>query len=865
MRPAPSRAPLRRALLYALFFASGVAGLGYQIAWTRMFAVGLGHEMPSVLAVVAAFFGGFALGAWCLDGPVGRSRRPAAWYAALEGVIGAWGLASVVLVPLANDTALRWIGAEPAPSWQWGVSFLLPLLTLLPATAAMGATLPAMERAVARLAPGSRCVGGLYAVNTLGAMAGIAVSMLLLPVAGARLTVVVLAVVNLACAAAMLLLAEGAEQAVVAEPPSPPPPAVAPWRLGGAAFISGLLGIGYEVLGVRVLSQVTQNTVFSFAAALLAYLAGTAAGAALYQRLLVRRAREHFDGILAALAILLGAAVLVGMLVMWRARELEQALRAWLGDGLGNAVTAELLLALLVFAPATLVMGATFSHLVQAAGVGRGGVGRAVALNTLGGAAAPALFGVVLLPTLGARWALTAVALGYGTLIPRSRWSPRLIPLLALPLLLVLLPIDLRIVGVPAGGRLVAFRDGVMAAVAVVEDSRGTRVLKVNNRFVMGGTEGGFCERRLTLIPLLLHPRPRSALFLGIGTGVSFGAAATYPGLRTDGVELVPEVVDLLGEFAPANGAPYRPPALCPRVADARRFVRASRRGYDVVVGDLFHPACDGAGSLYTVEHFRAVRGRLNADGLFCQWLPLYQLGDDMLRVIVRTFVEAFPHARAYLCHFNVDTPMLALVGTLRPTAHDPDALAAVMRDERLRGPLERLALTDPYRLFGCLLADSAELARYGAAAALNTDDRPVVVFGAPRFTYAGEAAASGRLLPFIADVSRGLDDLLLPGRPREGPEEFRRRLGDFIAARNVYLHGMIAAAEGRRDEALDACIESARISGDFTTGYVTVLEAVRAMALGDAAACRPLLRRLAEARPEIGAAQLALTEMGDE
>lgn len=48
---------------------------------------GLGHEYPAVLAVLAAFFAGFAVGGWALDGVVSRSRRPGTPYAALEGVI----------------------------------------------------------------------------------------------------------------------------------------------------------------------------------------------------------------------------------------------------------------------------------------------------------------------------------------------------------------------------------------------------------------------------------------------------------------------------------------------------------------------------------------------------------------------------------------------------------------------------------------------------------------------------------------------------------------------------------------------------------------------------------------------------------
>ncbi len=56
---------------------SGFAGLGYQIVWTQQSATWLGHESAAVLAVVAAFFGGLAIGALTLGAYVDRSRRPA--------------------------------------------------------------------------------------------------------------------------------------------------------------------------------------------------------------------------------------------------------------------------------------------------------------------------------------------------------------------------------------------------------------------------------------------------------------------------------------------------------------------------------------------------------------------------------------------------------------------------------------------------------------------------------------------------------------------------------------------------------------------------------------------------------------------
>lgn len=65
---------------YGLLFLSGVAGLGYEILWTRLLSASLGHEIISALAVISAYFSGLALGAWLLDDTVYRS---AAWVSAI--------------------------------------------------------------------------------------------------------------------------------------------------------------------------------------------------------------------------------------------------------------------------------------------------------------------------------------------------------------------------------------------------------------------------------------------------------------------------------------------------------------------------------------------------------------------------------------------------------------------------------------------------------------------------------------------------------------------------------------------------------------------------------------------------------------
>src|SRR6266404_8548609 len=88
--------------LMPIVAASGFAGLGYEIVWTRQLSIALGTEMMAVLGAVAGFFGGLALGAFVLDRPIRRSRSPWTVYATLEAVIGLWGLINIWLLPAAG-------------------------------------------------------------------------------------------------------------------------------------------------------------------------------------------------------------------------------------------------------------------------------------------------------------------------------------------------------------------------------------------------------------------------------------------------------------------------------------------------------------------------------------------------------------------------------------------------------------------------------------------------------------------------------------------------------------------------------------------------------------------------------------------
>lgn len=850
----------RLPLALALMLLSGAAALGYQIVWTQQAAAWLGHDSAAVLAVVAAFFGGLALGALALGPRIERSPRPARWYAGCEAVVALWALGLALALQPASQWLLAWTGEQPSQAWQWTVAFGGCFVLLLPATAAMGATLPAMAQVLAPWRPRAGGLGLLYAANTLGAMAGVlAAAFWLVPGLGLARSAAVCAGLGLVVALVAWRAFDQPRPAPDAAADTPPGRAPLPWRLA----LTGLLGIGHEVLVVRVLGQVTEATVYSFAWLLAVYLGGTALGAAAWQRWLVPDAGTA-EARSRMLLLALAAAVLASGAALWGAPALKAAwLAAW-GPGLAAAMTAEAVVALAAFALPTLAMGALFAQLAwQARGQGIG-FARALGVNTLGAALAPALFGVLLLPLVGLKGVWLLVAGGYLLLAAAGGGAPRLGlaggALAGGTLALAVLAPPLVIVDVPAGGRLLSHREGAMGAVSVIEDADGVARLHIDNHQQEGSSASRVADARQALLPLLLHPAPRQALFIGLGTGVTAYSAAQDPALRLDVVELVPEVIAASVHFTAELAAGLPPGRVQLHAADARRWVRSSRQRYDLVVADNFHPARSGTGSLYTVEHFAAVRDRLADGGLFCQWLPLHQLDLDSLRHIVRSFTAVYPDAVALLATHSLETPVLGLLARRGGTHFD----AAAVRQRLSASGLQPAAfgLADEWALLGSVLATAPALARWAGDAAPNTDDHPLVAYAAPRITYAPEARPRDRLLALLAqwqaDPAR-----LLPGADAGQAA----RLAAYAQARNRYLaagRDVQPSADARRmlAQVQEPLLAVLATSADFRPAYDPLLRLAQTLAAQDREAARALLAELARLQPARPEAAQALQRL---
>ncbi|MBJ7419429.1 MAG: fused MFS/spermidine synthase, partial [Rhodoferax sp.] len=316
-------------------------------------------------------------------------------------------------------------------------------------------------------------------------------------------------------------------------------------------------------------------------------------------------------------------------------------------------------------------------------------------------------------------------------------------------------------------------------------DADGVARLHINNRVQEGSSASGQVETRLAQLPLLLHPSPRTALFLGYGTGYTANAAALDPRLQVKAVELLPEVIEAAGIFALKSGAPASASPVATVAADARRYVQSATDRHDVIVADLFHPARSGAGNLYTVEHFAAVKTRLAPGGLFCQWLALHQMDIETLRSIVAAFLQVYPNAVAVLASNSLDTPVVGLIARPDQPGWQIQTVRARLSDMSppMAKALKKAKLDDEFAVLGSIIAGPLALKDFVRGATLNTDDRPVVTHRAPWVSYAPQEAPRDRLTLLMQGLAPHAADGIAPHQGADAA-----RLEAYWAARAKYI-----------------------------------------------------------------------------
>ncbi|MCC6247242.1 MAG: spermidine synthase [Rubrivivax sp.] len=806
----------RLAILYPLFALSGFSGLVYESVWSHYLKLFVGHAAYAQTLVLAVFMGGMGLGAWLAE-RYGRRCRNLLWaYAAVEGLIGLSGLAFHGVFDRVTDWAYAsvmptWCAAQGVCAAQWLVAGAL----ILPQSVMLGATFPLMTGGVLRLAPESpgRKLALLYFLNSLGAVAGVLGNgFVLVPTFGLPGSLLTAGLMNIGLAVAVYFVGKPASA-------TPTAPAVASAVAGGAwpmpllavALLTGLSSFIYEVVWIRMLSMVLGSATHSFEIMLASFILGLALGA-LWIRRRIDQAR-HTLVMLAAAQLAMGAFALLTLPLYNQTFELM----AWLMAGLARSqpgyallTVAQTAIALVVMLPATFCAGMTLPlityHLYRR-GSGERAIGQVYAANTLGAIAGVLLTVHWLMPALGLAHAIAVgaaidVALGIALLCPRQNRPSNAAAMAAVAALALLVAAPMTFRFDPMRMSASVFRlgrpvqdarseipfsvDGKTSTVHLVRHANGMASVSTNGKsdgavqMVAGGPPASD-ETTMSLLgalPLAYKPKAAHVASIGFGTGMTSATLLGSPHLeRLDTIEIEPAMVEAARYLQPVNALAFTDPRHRIVFDDARSYFSRGGLVYDVIVSEPSNPWVSGVASLFTEEFYARVRRHLKDDGLFVQWVQVYEITPELVGSVFAALKKTFAVFEVY-----VGAPG-DLIIVAPASGQMPQRTDAPLAMPSVQAMLARSGLHSGDRVAMHRLGDQRTLLPLlaGPGSAANSDYFPIVdLSGAKARFLRADASELTRLNALETPVMRGLDGsapIGYEGSPPEGGNVEERQL----------------------------------------------------------------------------------------
>jgi spermidine synthase len=762
----------------------------------KQLALLFGNTSQAAGVTLAAFFTGLAAGSWFWGKRSARCRNPMRVYAGLEVGIAVTALLYFAVIQGYHILYPEVYQSVHSGSWLLLIKFLLALLLIFPPAFCMGGTIPVMGQHAIRIPASFGSTSALlYGVNTLGATLGAFLAGFFMPLwFGFRTTCLVAIGITLLVALLAYLLSRTAfasmavatqEEEVV--PPSDPPLDLNRIALMAICFLSGFGVLALEVLWTRMFALVLENSVYTFAAILVVVLS-CLAGGSLISSLLARR-KWSPNLVLAIILVISGLSIAATpgvFMALTDSFQFQAEKMVW-----SDYVLFIFKNCALTIGPPALVLGAVFPYLMKteeryATSPGRS-LGRLAMINTIGAILGSLLAAFLLLEHFGLWRSMQVIGVIYFLMalcMPalRSRMGLAIkgVSLVGLVLLLTVLnPSQLP----PTGGIADSEAEAVLktwegsdCTVSVVRNERGL-VIMINSDYGLGSTKNWQRQAAQAEIPLMLKPNAESVFFLGMGTGVSAGAALSerFPQIeRVVTCELSPNVIAAAKEFMTdvdgidlTNGL-FQDPRSSVLTEDGRHYLMATDENFDLVIGDLFLPHRSSSGSLYTREHFESVKNRLNSGGLFVQWLPAYQVTEFEFHVIGRTMLEVFDQVSIWRGDFAPFDEVIAFVGHQggQPLpACELDATPAKMSflTGDAQGDIYQTLNPQTALVYYCgnLRAVEDLFADYP----VNTDDKPVIQYMAPRqFRDKGEEELPWFVGPYLLKFIQQVQEICPPG-----------------------------------------------------------------------------------------------------
>jgi spermidine synthase len=693
-------------LFAGLFLISGAAGLVYQIVWERLLELFFGVTMVSVTLIVGAFMAGLGLGSLAGGRLARRTKNTLLTYGLLELGIAAFGLISQPLI--------FWVGEKTAGS-PYALVFLISFAILLVPTTLMGMTLPLLTQSfVHRVETSGSVIGILYGINTLGAAFGTALAgFVLIGAYGFDGTTTIAVALNAIVGLCAVVLARWGGRAVQAtQPETDSSVATIQWGYGTilvSSFLVGFIGLGFEMLWVRILHIVNKNTAYSFPSILFIFLLGLALGGYIFGR----AADKSKNPVLLFCKIELSGAILAAftLLAFWWSLQFAPP---WIRDFFETQKPAlpfmrvqgefllskRLLLAnlwdyflpvLVMVLPASLVLGGGLPVLDRIAIHSPALAGRRVGdihlANIIGSVTGTLVISFILLPGIGSEWTLKLLALlpvsfsVFYFLDNRGKsGSRREFSQLAGIGSLLLLGVFLT----PGKGQFYTrlYETGMRQEALISESSDSVLALtyvpgsqQQEGLFWIGGEVNSFFPPESIYETRALAcagaSEPKRVLVIGFGGGYTtlfFKAISSVKEIVV--VELLGDIAPFLTEYLESARMTLADPRVTYVVDDGRRYLNASPgEKFDLIAIDPLREHTAGHNNLYSEEAMQIYLEHLTPGGVLCAWMK-----ED--RVIPHTIVRVFPYADQFSNEL--------VIASNAPISYNRDYMNSIASDYRI-------------------------------------------------------------------------------------------------------------------------------------------------------------------------------------
>jgi spermidine synthase len=750
-------------LIFILFFLSGISGLIYEILWARILGNVFGSSTIAHSLIISLFMGGLALGSY-LAGLFIRKRyitRLSMVYALIEFCIALCALISFYILPFFQNIYNNSIDISGKELFIINSArFIFILIILIIPTTLMGSTLPVISQLLIKdKISSSKLVGFLYSFNTFGAIFGIYFAGFYSILAnGITNTFFIAVAINIFVSLvfftkrndwdlnnrANIKFNSGKDKNIISD-----------YKKEKKHFayilfiyaISGFTTMALEVVWIRALVFFVGSSTYAFSIILIVFLAGISIGSFVMSFVSPNLKRPILT--FSFFEFILGLSSLISVLVIYHystatgysAGSADPIFLSSLNSSINQIFAVVFLIAILP----TLIMGAIFPVvnriILEGSLLTGNAVGNIYSSNTIGTIFGSLSAGFILIPSFGVTGSIIFLCainliLGFMLIFPDNPNRKQLffyctaIIVTAL-LIFIILPHNFKFKSdtETKEDKILFYKEASSATVSVFEDSKGFRSMSINGMMI-GGNQIKSLRKEMMLahLPMLLHHKPKSALIIGLGTGITLAEASLYKPDILDCVEIVDAVKDGASLFAKDNLDITRSLNAHIYIEDGRNFLATVKKKYDIIIDDsMLRRESAGNGPLYAYEYYKDISNHMNTGGIFCQWLPLY-LEKDIYKSILKTAKSNFKYITLwYLGHAAV-----IQIASNQEIKIDIENIKDKIMIKEINERLRLVELDDIEALLKCFLLNNDEIESFCNDAAINSDDKPYVEFKVP-------------------------------------------------------------------------------------------------------------------------------------